>query len=79
MIPKERDCHDIYVTLQQLSQPSNVEGLYCFTYTSSFEYIEKSEGWNYFDLDAEYQRMGVPNDHWCLTTLNEEYEVSRIY
>lgn len=75
VIPKERDCHEIYTTLQQLSQPNNIEALYCFTYTSSFEGIEKSEGWNYFNLDSEYQRMGLPNDHWCLTTINKEYEV----
>lgn len=76
VIPKERDCHDIYVTLQQLSQPSNVEDLYCFNYTSSAEEIPKPAGWNFFDLQSEYQRMGVPNDQWSLTTLNENYEVT---
>ncbi|RZB41054.1 hypothetical protein BDFB_012926, partial [Asbolus verrucosus] len=37
VIPKERDCHDIYISLQQLSQPSSIEELYCFTYTSPIE------------------------------------------
>ncbi|XP_066146115.1 myotubularin-related protein 8 isoform X2 [Euwallacea fornicatus] len=77
VIPKERDCHDIYVTLQQLSQPSNIEDLYCFTYTS--DEIPKNVGWNFFDLQSEYQRMGVPNDQWALTKLNEDYELCDTY
>ncbi|KAK5644181.1 hypothetical protein RI129_008026 [Pyrocoelia pectoralis] len=79
VIPKERDCHDIYTTLQQLSQPSNVEDLYCFQYTASFEDIPKTSGWNAFDLKSEYKRMGVPNDHWCLTMLNKDYELCDTY
>lgn len=75
VIPKERDCHDIYITLQQLSQPNNMEHLYCFTYTCNTEEIPKTAGWNFFDLQAEYQRIGVPNDQWTLTTVNKDYEV----
>lgn len=78
VIPKERDCHNIYLTLQQLSQPSNVNELYCFIYSSNIEGIPKSAGWNFFNLQSEYQRMAVPNDHWCLTTLNKDYEVKRL-
>lgn len=73
VIPKERDCHDVYITLQQLSQPGNLEDLYCFSYTT--DEIPKNVGWNFFDLQSEYQRMGVPNDQWSLTKLNEDYEV----
>lgn len=75
VIPRERDCHEIYMTLQQLSQPPNVDELYCFSYSCSVEEISKTAGWNFFDLQAEYQRMGLPNDQWCLTTLNKDYEV----
>lgn len=77
VIPKERDCHDVYISLQQLSQPSNVEDLYCFSYTPPIEEIQRSVGWNFYDLLSEYQRMGVPNDQWCLSNLNKEYEVSK--
>ncbi|KAH1028043.1 myotubularin-related protein 8 isoform X2 [Dendroctonus ponderosae] len=77
VIPKERECHDIFITLQQLSQPSNVEELYCFTYKS--DEIPKNVGWNFFDLQAEYQRMGVPNDQWALTKLNKDYELCDTY
>lgn len=78
VIPRERDCHDIYTTLQQLSQPNNVENLYCFQYTSSVDDIPKTSGWD-FDLQSEYHRMGVPNEHWCLTTLNKDYELCDTY
>ncbi|XP_065158473.1 myotubularin-related protein 6 isoform X2 [Atheta coriaria] len=79
VIPRERDCHDIYQTLQQLSQPSNVEDLYCFHYTSTSEDSSRSSGWESFDLQSEYKRMGVPNEQWNLTTLNKEYELCDTY
>jgi myotubularin-related protein 6/7/8 len=79
VIPKERDCHDIYITLQQLSQPSNVEELYCFTYTSPVEEMPKSLGWDFFNLQAEYERQGVPNEQWCLTKLNSDYDLCETY
>lgn len=78
VIPKERDCHDVYISLQQLSQPSNVEFLYCFSYTPPIEEIQRAVGWNFYDLQSEYQRMGVPNDQWCISNLNKEYEVSKV-
>lgn len=53
----------------------HIEDLYCFHYTSSTEDIPKPAGWNYFDLQSEYQRMRVPNDQWSLTLLNKDYEV----
>lgn len=79
VIPRERDCHDIYTTLVQLSQPVNIEDLYCFHYTSCNEEMSKNVGWNFFDLQAEYQRMSAPNNYWCLTTINKEYEICDTY
>uniref|UniRef100_A0A224X8Q9 phosphatidylinositol-3,5-bisphosphate 3-phosphatase n=1 Tax=Panstrongylus lignarius TaxID=156445 RepID=A0A224X8Q9_9HEMI len=79
VIPRERDCHEVYTTLLQLSQPTDIQELYCFRYTSSSEAIPKTAGWNFFDLQAEYQRMKVPNEHWCLTLLNQDYELCDTY
>jgi hypothetical protein len=53
----------------------HIEDLYCFHYTSSTEDIPKPAGWNFFDLQSEYQRMRVPSDQWSLTLLNKDYEV----
>ncbi|XP_021924454.1 myotubularin-related protein 8 isoform X7 [Zootermopsis nevadensis] len=79
VIPRERDCHEVFVTLQQLAQPVHIEDLYCFHYTSSSEDIPKPAGWNYFDLQSEYQRMRVPSDQWTLTLLNKDYELCDTY
>ncbi|KRT85970.1 hypothetical protein AMK59_1064 [Oryctes borbonicus] len=79
VIPRERDCHDIYTSLQLLSQPSNIEDLYCFEYNFKNGNMPKSEGWNYFNIQSEYQRMGLPNDQWCLTTCNKDYELCDTY
>ncbi|XP_054707043.1 myotubularin-related protein 6-like [Uloborus diversus] len=79
VIPKERDSHDIYMSLLKLSQPTSVQDLYCFHYTASNEDQPKRSGWNKFDLQAEFARMGVPNDKWHLTTINRDYEICDTY
>ncbi|XP_065201150.1 myotubularin-related protein 6 isoform X2 [Planococcus citri] len=79
VIPKDRDCHDVYTSLQQLSLPSSIENLYCFHCKSMPENIPQPAGWNFFDLQAEYQRMQVPNDEWCLTLLNKDYNLCDTY
>ncbi|CAH1963252.1 unnamed protein product [Acanthoscelides obtectus] len=79
IVPKERDCHDVFVSLQQLSQPTSMQVLYCFSYTPPAEEIQRSVGWNFHDLQSEYQRMGIPNEQWCLSKLNKYYEVCDTY
>ncbi|XP_065282966.1 phosphatidylinositol-3,5-bisphosphate 3-phosphatase MTMR6 [Dermacentor albipictus] len=79
LIPKERDCHDIFISLQQLSQPLHINDLYCFHYTASNEDLTKSMGWNKFDFQAEYVRMGVPNTYWSATNINQDYEICDTY
>ncbi|XP_064607612.1 myotubularin-related protein 8-like isoform X2 [Liolophura sinensis] len=78
IIPKERDCLDIYQSLLKLSQPGHIEELYAFHYTASDD-SPKSQGWGMFDLQTEYLRMGVPNDQWVGTNLNKEYEICDTY
>ncbi|XP_065576033.1 myotubularin-related protein 8-like isoform X3 [Artemia franciscana] len=79
IIVKERDCHDLYVSLTSLCQPVHIEGLYCFHYTPSRSLIRRSLGWYQFDIQAEYQRFGVPNQYWSLTNLNKDYELCDTY
>lgn len=75
VIPREKECHDVYTTLQKLYQPVHMQNLYCFQYTSSAEDVTKTAGWNYFKLDAEFKRQRVPNDQWTLCNLNTAYEL----
>uniref|UniRef100_A0A1B6DT04 phosphatidylinositol-3,5-bisphosphate 3-phosphatase n=1 Tax=Clastoptera arizonana TaxID=38151 RepID=A0A1B6DT04_9HEMI len=77
IIQRERDCHEVFTKLQQVSQPARIEDLYCFHYNT--EDIPKSAGWTFFDLQAEFQRMRVPNDQWSLTTLNKDYNLCDTY
>ncbi|KAI8440778.1 hypothetical protein MSG28_009106, partial [Choristoneura fumiferana] len=62
VIPRERDCHEMHQTLLRLSQPAEIEELYCFHYKSTPEDLPKSAGWNFFDVQTEFQRMNVPNE-----------------
>ncbi|CAG0880613.1 unnamed protein product [Cyprideis torosa] len=64
----------------QLLLLAQIEDLFCFHYSSpSAELSSRSIGWSFFDLQAEYQRMGVPNDNWTMTQLNQEYELCDTY
>lgn len=75
VIPREKECHDVYITLQKLYQPVHIQNLYCFQYTSSSEELVKSAGWDYFRLDSEFRRQRVPSDKWILCNLNANYEL----
>lgn len=37
---------------------------------------KREESWNFIDLQADYKRMGVPNNLWVATAVNSEYRVS---
>lgn len=79
IIPKERDCHDVYQTLQKLCQPVKYENLYCFQYQSRTDDLPKTAGWDFFRLENEFKRMKVPNTEWTLSTLNQNYELCDTY
>lgn len=79
VVPKERECHDVYLTLLKLSQPVHIKDLYCFHYKSSSEDYSKSSGWDFFKLETEYKRMRVPNDQWTKCILNESYDLCDTY
>jgi len=53
---------------------ASLDELYAFHYTAS-DITQRCVGWNFFDLQSEYLRMGVPNDHWVLSHINKDYEV----
>ncbi|KAG7212570.1 hypothetical protein KM043_012869 [Ampulex compressa] len=79
VIPKERDCHDIYLTLLKLSCPGSLEDLYCFRYQGGKDKLAQYAGWNFFKLQTEFQRQGVPNEEWSLSYLNTNYELCDTY
>jgi myotubularin-related protein 6/7/8 len=81
VVPRERDAHELYTSLYQISQPIRLEDLYCFQYTASSEPFQNDRllGWNKFTLKAEFERQGVPNDRWRETLLNAKHELCDTY
>ncbi|CAL8081785.1 unnamed protein product [Orchesella dallaii] len=79
IIPKERDAHDLHQLLVQMCQPESIEALYCFRYSQGIEDLPREAGWSLFDLQTEFERMGVPNETWTMTLLNKEYELCDTY
>ncbi|GBP77936.1 Myotubularin-related protein 2 [Eumeta japonica] len=66
----------IFEKLQQLAFPlSHRLSLFAFSYSESFP----EEGWHVYDPIAELRRMGVNNDMWHITRINDKYEVCDSY
>lgn len=78
VIQRERDCHDIYTSLKELSKPDDIESLYAFSFSQQLDY-PKDYGWDMHDTRSEFLRMGVPNDQWVLSNINIEYEICDTY
>uniref|UniRef100_A0A8B9GC95 Myotubularin related protein 6 n=1 Tax=Amazona collaria TaxID=241587 RepID=A0A8B9GC95_9PSIT len=76
VVPRERDCHDIYNSLLQLSRTAKYEELYAFSYNPKQNESEQVKGWQLIDLAEEYKRMGVPNANWQLSDANRDYKAA---
>ncbi|XP_069495311.1 phosphatidylinositol-3,5-bisphosphate 3-phosphatase MTMR6 isoform X1 [Ambystoma mexicanum] len=76
IVPRERDCHDIYNSLLQLSRPAQYSDLYAFSYNPKQNELERLQGWQLINLSEEYQRMGVPNSNWQLSDANRDYKAA---
>ncbi|KAF4026137.1 hypothetical protein G4228_018333 [Cervus hanglu yarkandensis] len=79
IIPQERDCHDVYISLIRLARPVKYEELYCFSFNPKLDREEREQGWMLIDLSEEYKRMGLPNNYWQLSDVNREYRVCDSY
>uniref|UniRef100_A0A8C5LSD6 Myotubularin related protein 6 n=1 Tax=Leptobrachium leishanense TaxID=445787 RepID=A0A8C5LSD6_9ANUR len=79
IVPRERDCHDIYNSLLQLSKPVSYEDLYAFSYNPKQKESDRVRGWQLIDLKEEFHRMDVPNTHWHLSDVNRDYKVCDTY
>ncbi|XP_068936360.1 myotubularin-related protein 6 [Petaurus breviceps papuanus] len=79
IVPRERDCHDIYNSLLQLSRQAKYEDLYAFSYNPKQNESERVQGWQLIDLTEEYRRMGVPNFNWELSDANRDYKICETY
>ncbi|XP_034233859.1 myotubularin-related protein 2 isoform X1 [Thrips palmi] len=67
---------NVFEKLQQYAFPlSHKLPLFAFDYSETFP----ENGWNALEPIAEFKRMGVPNDMWKITKINEHYEICDSY
>ncbi|RZF46424.1 hypothetical protein LSTR_LSTR012499 [Laodelphax striatellus] len=67
---------NVFEKLQQYAFPlSHKLPLFAFEYTETFP----ENGWTVHETIAELKRMGVPNDMWKVTKMNESWEVCDSY
>ncbi|XP_002164142.1 myotubularin-related protein 6 [Hydra vulgaris] len=79
VITRERECIDVYDTINHLANPVNYEDLYAFHYNPKEETLSQSAGWNLYNVDIEYNRMETPPELWVPSTLNIEYKLCETY
>ncbi|XP_078534252.1 phosphatidylinositol-3-phosphate phosphatase MTMR7 isoform X1 [Lissotriton helveticus] len=79
IVPQERDCHDIYLSLIRLARPVKYEELYCFSFNPNLDKEAREQGWNFIDVGEEYTRMGIPKSLWQISDLNRDYGVCDSY
>lgn len=79
IIPKERDALDVYLSLNQLSQPTKISDLYCFFYNTQDETFDKKDGWANFNLDNEYARFLGNTKNWTQSDVNAKYAICDTY
>ncbi|XP_065059057.1 myotubularin-related protein 6-like [Rhopilema esculentum] len=79
VISRERDCLNVYSTLDELSSPSSLEDLYAFHYSPKEDKLLQSAGWQLYDVTTEFHRMGTPPEFWVESKLNKDYKLSPTY
>ncbi|XP_071951261.1 phosphatidylinositol-3,5-bisphosphate 3-phosphatase MTMR6-like [Antedon mediterranea] len=79
IIPREKDCQSLYKSLLKLSRPGRLGDLYAFHYKSASIDTPISEGWGIMDMEMEYARMGIPNENWHRSGINDNYHICDTY
>ncbi|CAG0913239.1 unnamed protein product [Notodromas monacha] len=74
-----RDYHSrrsVYETLQTYAFPKSHK-MDVFAFDNRERFI--SDGWEVFNVEREFHRMGLPNRQWTFTHLNESYKLCGTY
>ncbi|CAF0845017.1 unnamed protein product [Brachionus calyciflorus] len=82
IIPKERDCQTLNLTLLQYSRPTKYHELLCFRENDHLKLLLNSTlkiNKQIYQLESEYARMGLPNNKWTMSILNSNYEICSTY
>ncbi|TPP59155.1 Myotubularin protein 6 [Fasciola gigantica] len=79
ILPRERDCHNVYTTIKRLMTVESVSELPCFCLSPPECGWSRTDGWNRFDMETQLRRFGLPNSTWELTNVNDDYQVCDTY
>ncbi|XP_031573534.1 myotubularin-related protein 2-like [Actinia tenebrosa] len=66
----------VYDKLTNYAFPTS-SGKPFFAFSLKEEY--EVNGWEVFDVEAEFERLGLPTDCWHVTKINEKYEICDTY
>ncbi|KNC85287.1 hypothetical protein, variant [Sphaeroforma arctica JP610] len=79
LIPSEKECNDMYDALMDLGFKSRMDELHAFEYKYSPGVKSQSLSWEFYNTLTEYERMGVPNSKWRVTSLNRRFGLCSTY
>ena len=69
---------NVFDTLKMFAFPiSNNFPLFAFQFTD--RYPDPCDGWKVYDPVAEYKRLGLPNESWRLSRINDKYDFCETY
>jgi len=67
---------DIFDSLSHNAFPVSYKTpLFCFKFKEQYPI----DGWNVYNAASEYKRMGLPNDSWIISKVNEKYNICDTY
>lgn len=67
---------DIFESLQANAFPlSNGGELFAFTFKEQYP----GNGWSVYDATEELRRLGLPNESWTISRINEKYQICDTY
>jgi myotubularin-related protein 6/7/8 len=61
------------------SNPTSYDVLYAFHYSPQAKKFDRSTGWDIFEHEKEFARMGIPNENWRYSSLNKDYQLCPTY
>ncbi|XP_062506797.1 myotubularin-related protein 6-like [Corticium candelabrum] len=61
------------------SEPNSYDEIYAFHYSLQEKKFSREDGRSIFHHDKEFGRMGIPNDYWHYSPLNENYKLCQTY
>ena len=77
----EQHCRLFFETLNYFVHPLHIEKLSAFTYSPFIHFNDKKQfpGWNIYDAESEFSRMGLPNEFWEFSKINDRFEICDTY